>query len=482
LALRFTSGMAAARFRRPTDAEHQVLRELIVRPVRPGERARCDALLVEHHYLHSATLVGEHLRYVATHRGRWLALLAWAAPARHLRARDQWIGWDDEQRRRRLGLLVNNPRFLILPECHHPNLASRAMKLCLARLSADWQAAWGHPVVLAESFVDPQLFRGTAYKVSGWVNPGATAGFARHAADYYVAHDRPKQLWVRELVHGARRKLRAKKLPPAWAALEAQVPPRCRDSTRTLHALTVHFARVPDRRSRRSLRYPLPGLLALVAGASFCGITRGPLELAAFAAALTQPQLRALRFRPDPHTGRYPAPAESTFTRLLADLDNAALEAALLSWQEQLLGPTDPQDNVISLDGKELRHARGVQLVSAVTARGQRWLGTERVDSKSNEIPAAPILLDRLDLLGKLVALDALHTQTHTARHIVQARGGDYLCTLKDNQPTLRQTVQTLLTPQPFSPSTHAAEHRPHLGEEQGPPRNPPRPYPPGES
>ena len=168
--------------------------------------------------------------------------------------------------------------------------------------------------MLAESFVDPQLFRGTASKVSGWINPGTTAGFARHATDDYVAHDRPKQLWVRELCNGARRQRRAKKLPPAWAALENQASPRCRDSTRTLRALTEHWTGVPDGRSRRRLRYPLPGLLALGAGAAFCGITRGPVELAAFAATLSRPPLRALRFRPDPPTGRYRAPGESTFT------------------------------------------------------------------------------------------------------------------------------------------------------------------------
>lgn len=460
--------MSATAFRRPSADEQQVLRELVVRPIRPDERARFDQLLIAHHYLKSATLVGEHLRYVATHRGRWLALLAWAAPARHLRARDSWIGWSDEQRRRRLALLVSNPRFLILPECHLPNLASRAMKLCLARLCADWQAAWQHPVVLAESFVDPQLFRGTAYKVSGWVNPGVTAGFTRHAADYYVAHDRPKQLWVRELVPRARRRLRAEKLPPAWAAVEARVPPRCRDSTKTLRALTAHLAQVPDTRSRHGLRYPLPGLLALVAAAGFCGVSRGPSELAAFAAGLSQGQLRALRFRPGPHTRRQTAPSETVFTRVLAALDNDTLQAALLSWQEQLLGPPAPDDNVIAVDGKELRHARGVQLVSAVTARGQRWLGTVRVAEKSNEIPALPVLLDSLDLRGKLVAADALHTQSDTARHLVQERGGDYLFTAKDNQPTLRQTVETLLTPQRFSPSAHGAEHGPHLGTQQG--------------
>jgi len=461
--------MSATRFQRPSISEQQILRELLVRPIRPAERARFDQLLVAHHYLKSATLVGEHLRYVATHRGRWLALLTWAAPARHLRARDQWIGWSDEQRRRRLALLVSNTRFLILPEWHLPNLASRAMKLCLARLSADWQAAWQHPVVLAESFVDPQLFRGTAYKVSGWVNPGATAGFTRHAADYYVAHDRPKQLWVRELCPRARRRLRAEHLPPGWAGVETKVPVRCRDSVKTLRALTAHLARVPDARSRHGLRYPLPGLLALLAAATFCGVSRGPSELAAFAATLSQAQLRALRFRPDPHTRRYTAPTETVFTRVLAAMDNAALQAALLSWQDQLLGPPAPQDHVLSVDGKELRHAQGVQLVSAVTARGQRWLGTVRVADKSNEIPAVPQLLDTLDLRGKLVAADALHTQSDTARHLVQERGGDYLFTVKDNQPTLRQTVQTLLTPQRFSPSAHAAEHGPHLGTQQKP-------------
>ena len=85
--------MSATAFRRPSADEQQVLRELVVRPIRPDERARFDQLLIAHHYLKSATLVGEHLRYLATHRGRWLALLAWAAPARHLRARDSWIGW-----------------------------------------------------------------------------------------------------------------------------------------------------------------------------------------------------------------------------------------------------------------------------------------------------------------------------------------------------------------------------------------------------
>lgn len=94
--------------------------------------------------------------------------------------------------------MANNSRFLILPESHVPNLASRLMKLCLQRLSQDWQEYYGHEVLLAESFVDRQRCLGTCYKASGWTRLGQTQGFARSRQDFYEAHDRPKELWVRQ--------------------------------------------------------------------------------------------------------------------------------------------------------------------------------------------------------------------------------------------------------------------------------------------
>jgi len=159
-------------------AEAAVLDHINVRLVRPEEQARWDQLVSEHHYLENANLVGERLCYVVEYQGQWLALLGWAAAAYHLRARDTWIGWNDNQRRGRLHLVANNARFCVLGAAgQYPNLASRALALNLARLSADWQAAYGHPIVLVESFVDTQLFRGTAYKASGWRALGYTAGF-----------------------------------------------------------------------------------------------------------------------------------------------------------------------------------------------------------------------------------------------------------------------------------------------------------------
>jgi hypothetical protein len=130
-----------SRFRRPTPDEQTVLSELTVQLlVRPEDLQKCDQILVEHHYLKSAKLVGEQLRYAVVWQGRWLAVATWSAAALHLKARDKFIGWTEAQRRQRLALVVNNSRLYVLEDCHYPNLVSRFMKLMLARLSADWES------------------------------------------------------------------------------------------------------------------------------------------------------------------------------------------------------------------------------------------------------------------------------------------------------------------------------------------------------
>lgn len=448
----------AARFRTPTPDEQQVLIHLEVRPVRPDEVARFDQLLDAHHYLQSAQLVGEHLRYVAVYRGQWLALAAWHAPALHLKARDGFIGWNEEQRRTRLPLVVNNARLLVLPDGQCPNLISRFMKLMLARLSADWQQQWQHPLALAETFVDPHLYQGTAYKASGWTRLGHTAGWKRSAEDFYQKHDRPKQIWVRELCPGACEKLRAPQLPPDWQSVEQNARPHCTAKAKEVRSLVEHLrAQVPEFRAKEALAYPLAGFLALIALAMFSGVRRGPADLAAFAATLSQGLLRALGFRTHRRTGRIRCPGESTFKRMLPRIDAPALQRALLLWQEQVLGPS--QDKLVIVDGKTLRHAH-VELVSAVDGRG-RWLGTLPVQEGSNEIPAARQLLAQVPLADKTALADALHTQVETVQQILFEGGGDYALTVKDNQKELVHTLETLLTPGKFSPCAHAADPRP---------------------
>ena len=454
--------MSKPKFRRPEPDEQHILDQLTVRPIRAPERRRYDALMREHHYLHSHQLVGQQLCYVATYRGEWLALSSWCAAARHLKGRDAFIGWTAEQCRMRRGLLANNARFLILPGRHLPNLASRVMKLILGRLSADWQQQFKHPIVMAESFVDPEQFRGTTYQCSGWTQLGLTQGYGRVAKDYYIQHEQPKQLWVKALLKNAPKKLRADKLPEAWAVVENSVKPRCTAKSAELKALTDHLARIPEYRSKHSLGFPLAGMLTLIALAVFCGVVRGKKDLAAFAKTLSEHQLRALRFRRDKKTGKPRCPGVTTFFRILNEVDELALELALLAWQDQVLGPV--QDQIIALDGKALRHSQGGELVSALGAQSRRWLGTVRTPDKTNEITAARTLLERLnqrlDLSGKVVVLDALHTNQETARLIVQDLGADYLFTVKANQETLHKTVCGLLQSRAFPPSGSDEDRR----------------------
>src|ERR1035437_1059962 len=124
-----------------TEDQQALLDGVQVRLMEPEERARCDWLIVEEHYLGNAQWVGEQLRYVAEYQGQWVALMSWRAAAYKLKLREEWIGWSDQQKQRRLPLVVNNSRFLILQDFQVPKLASRVMKLArLGGLEGGWTA------------------------------------------------------------------------------------------------------------------------------------------------------------------------------------------------------------------------------------------------------------------------------------------------------------------------------------------------------
>jgi hypothetical protein len=224
--------------------------------------------------------------------------------------------------------------------------------------------------------------------------------------------------------------------------VEERTAPVCEATPEELAAAQVFFGRVPDWR-RKIGDFCCAGLIALVACASLCGVQRGQRDLAAFARTLSSPQLRALGFRKKERPRRYRPPSETTFYRLLSGVDSEALQQALQAWQDQRLGPRDPQDDVVALDGKKLLASQGVEVVSAYAVKSGRWLGSRIVEQKSNEIPAAQQLLREIPLRqGDKVTLDALHTQQQTAQIIVQERGADYLLSIKGNQPGIAQTLK----------------------------------------
>jgi hypothetical protein len=155
-----------------------------------------DYLVFKYHYLGPSKQIGEYIRHLVFMDGRVVACLAWASPAWKVKARDQFIGWDEATKRKNLHLIVNNTRFLLLPWVKVKYLASRVLSLSLRRLTADWERAYGHPIYLAETFVDVARFKGTCYKAANWIQVGQTKGSAKQGNNYYRYHGKPKAIYL----------------------------------------------------------------------------------------------------------------------------------------------------------------------------------------------------------------------------------------------------------------------------------------------
>ena len=267
--------------------------------------------------------------YVAvTANGGWVALLVFAAASKNLKARESWIGWTPAQKRKRLALMANNARFLVLPKYRVPNMGSRILRLTTDRISDDWQKQYAHPLVALETFVDIEQFRGTVYTAASWVERGKTSGYGRCRKDYYVKHNKPKALFVKELYRNAKRSLQAEHLKPALAVVEEKVALICDKSTKQLRSLKEYFMGITDPRSRIEL-YPIWTILAIVACAHFAGAPRGPTDLAAFAKRLTLHQRKALGIRRDKY-GKYSTPSAASFCRILQEVDALKVGRAIV--------------------------------------------------------------------------------------------------------------------------------------------------------
>lgn len=150
-----------------------------------------NGLLLGHHYLAYTRPVGEHLKYLVFAQGRPIACVAWSSAPRHLAPRDRFIGWAATERRKNTHLIAYNTRFLILPWVKVPHLASHLLGRMARRLAADWERAYGHPVVYLETFIDPARFQGTCYRAANWLFLGPTTGRGHNARTKIC--DKPKK-------------------------------------------------------------------------------------------------------------------------------------------------------------------------------------------------------------------------------------------------------------------------------------------------
>lgn len=192
------------------------------------------------------------------------------------------------------------------------------------------------------------------------------------------------------------------------------------------------LAQIPDPRHRRGIRHPLSAVLGLAVLAMLTGC-KSYQAIAQFGRDKGFALAQALGFR------RGKTPTKATYSILFRRLDVVAFEAALARWIASRLSEEDMV--VIALDGKTLRGSRdgvvpGQHLVAAYAVEAAAVLAQVRVDAKTNEHKAALQLLGILPVRGRIVTGDALFCQRDLCQEIMNG-GGDYVFTVKDNQPSL---------------------------------------------
>ncbi len=449
---------------------HQnILDKLIVRPIRQEELSRWNSYMKQYHYLGFNWIAGKSIRYIALLDGDWVALSGWGSAAKNCGVRDRYIGWRGEKKYKRLKYIVNNLRFLVLPWIHMKNLASKVLSLNLKRLSGDFEKIYGHPVYLAETFVDESRFRGSCYKASNWKHVGYTEGYSRSNKRYYH-HGQVKAVYVYNLCKRSCEILCGNLIPHDISLLKE----KRRLSTMIkfpIESLLNKIREFPDPRSSLGKRHPFETVLCISVCAVICGC-RGYRAIGDWANSFSKEELT--RFG----SNRDRPPSEPAIRRLLQRIDANKFDNFIGEWllEQKLLhtscssvssvslapsgasGVLEPveveiqgvkglQGCAIAIDGKTLRGShkgsqKAIHLLSGVIHKEGVVIAQEEVDEKTNEIKHVKPLFKNIDIEGSVVTADALHTQKDVANYLVEEKKADYVFTVKDNQPTLLEDIK----------------------------------------
>jgi hypothetical protein len=340
---------------------------LEVRLAAPGEVSGFNTLLAAHHYL-GPRGSSRLLRYVACVDEQPVVLATFGAAARKCRPREEFLGWDDEQRAARLSAVAGNQRLCVLPAGRVRNLASAALAVMLRRLPADQLAAFGQPLAAVETFTDPARGSGTVYAAAGFTPVGLTAGYSRaRGRSDYVFHGARKQYWLRGLGQVATAGLPGL-LAGAFGSPLITAPARKgRIDLNTVNVdgragdgsrgLLEHLRGVTDHRKARGKRHPLEAILVVIAVAKLCGAD-SVYAVGQYAAAMPQQALARCGLRRIPRTGRYHPPSLKTIKRAIKNTDARAADAALCGWLRQEAAAGRVSVRHLAVDGKTVRGAR----------------------------------------------------------------------------------------------------------------------------
>lgn len=348
------------------------VKKIKLRLISSSDNAKWNELMEKYHYLANGNMVGPQLRYVAEVNYKVIALIGFSNASYHIKCRDNWIGWNDTQLEQRRDFIVQNSRFLILPDVNTKNVASKVLSLAAKQISADWFDRFGKAVLLLETFTELDgRRRGTGYLAAGWNRVGETKGYKKNKDNFYSETCVGKTVWCKELIPNAKEILSAHELPSMYSSYEKKpsagfVRKKLGEGRlKTLMESLREFDSVPRKTGQRYLTSSC--LSAIVCGI-FAGC-EGVRETADFIATFSQSQLKSMRMWRSPRDKRCKPPSYVTLWRAVASTDPMEFERVVLSWFNQNMQGCK---NLIHIDGKAITSTlnelqKGEHIVSAVS-------------------------------------------------------------------------------------------------------------------
>ncbi len=334
---------------------------LKIRLVEASEEPLFRELMQTHHYLGALPKIGNTIWYFATVDNQPVALLSFSAAALKCSAREQWIGWGYRHQYDRLNLVANNSRFLILPGCHVKNRASQILSLCRRRIQQDWIERFSYPLLLLETFVDPERYQGTIYRASNWLLVGSTKGYSRTRDHYSERTQSRKLVFVQPLQRNVQALLSRPLLNDRYRTGGMR---RMKLTANQMLSLYDVFQGVDDCRRAQGKKHHMPTILSLSVAAVLCGMV-GYKDISIWVQALGQ-KARS-RFRCRKRDGKYEVPSRTVIRNALISVNPEQLDRALNTWNAQYA----EIDESLAIDGKTMCSAideKGLQthIMSAV--------------------------------------------------------------------------------------------------------------------
>lgn len=399
-------------------------------------------LMTRHHYLGDAVMRCKHLMYLATYGEQWVGLFYVTEATLRLSLRDKELfGWSKEQKQERLKYVGNNKRFLILPGWEKLNFSSKILSLVCRRISNDWLKEYKQPLLILETFVDPQRYRGSCYAADNWQHVGQSKGINKideETGEYYKTH--AKHYFIKELNPESIKALSSSSsyTHPLLTGRQ-QVKKESSDNEKYLNPndlnlknLKEEFSQLQDDRISKGKMYDQPSILALCVASILAG-KNNYYQMHEWMKGIG----KELRKQAGINYGR--CPSMSSIRRIVQSVDNQVLSNIVTKW---LRG--DSKTKHLIFDGKAVRSAGGKkatpQFLNFLDGETGVLVAQQEVDCKTNEVPVARRLLDRMSIKDVIITADALHTCINTAR-IIEERGGKFVFVVKENQKYLLEQI-----------------------------------------